>query len=162
VIEKTRDRPRFPTDYGIDTSPEGMLEWATVEVALSGARTYWIATAGSRPHLTPIWGAWIADHLFIEGGPTTRWARNLAADPAATAGVDSSGLQVMVEGSVMLVEPDGDTYVAIASQYEAKYPYRPDPGAMYRLRPEKALAWSIASIEDFAATPTRFKFEEEK
>lgn len=159
---KTRDRPRFPESYGIESSPEGMLDWPPVETALREAAIYWVATAGDGPHITPIWGAWAADRLYLEGGSTTRWARNLAADPRASVGVDVSRLQVLVEGLVVTVEPDPPLHEAIASQYASKYPYRPDPGSMFELRPRKVLAWSVATIDAFASTPTRFRFEEDE
>lgn len=56
--------------YGIPEGVEGTLPWAWAEDRLAGAETYWVATTrpGGRPHLVPIWAAWLDGRLWFEGG----------------------------------------------------------------------------------------------
>ena len=57
------------------------MAWSYAQALLTDARYFWLATVdpGQRPYLTPLWGVWIDDALYLDGAPTTRWARNLTA-----------------------------------------------------------------------------------
>jgi hypothetical protein len=163
VSSPRRDRPVFPAGYGISTEAAGMLEWERVDRALAGAAVYWLATVrpDGGPHTTPIWGSWAHGGLHFDGGDTTRWARNLAVNPAISVGVDHHGLNITLQGQVRVITPDPDRFAAVADGYAAKYPYRPELHAFWCVEPEVVLAWDISSLEAFAATPTRFRFEED-
>lgn len=140
-----------------------MLDWHRVDGALSNAPIYWLATVSEkgRPHSTPIWGAWARGHLYFEGGNDTRWARNLVGNPHIAVGVDSEGLHITVNGRVSVVHPAIDVFTDIAKGYGTKYDYRPEQsGSFYRVSPATILAHDMATVEDFAKTPTRFTFEE--
>jgi hypothetical protein len=158
----TRRRPGIPADYGVSQAEEGMLEWGDVAAALQEASVFWIATTrpDGAPHLIPIWGAWVGTAGYIEGGPHTRWARNLVSGSAVHLGVDHAGLQVMVRGGAAQEEVDATLQSAIADGYEAKYPYRPEGSDFWAIRPGTVLAWSTSSLESFGSTPTEFVFEE--
>lgn len=157
-----RDRPEFPSDYGIATGEEGMLEWGRVDEALAGTSIFWVATVrpDRSPHLTPIWGGWDGAAVHIEGGETTLWARTLAANPRVAVGSDHAGLQVTVRGTARRETPVD--FEAVAGNYASKYPYRPEPGPMWVIRPRTIVAWDTSTFEAFATTPTRFTFEEER
>ena len=154
------ERPQAPTGYGYSTEPEGMLSWEAVGAALGAATLYWIGTIrpDGSPHLHPIWGGWVGHHLYFEGGETTRWAKNLSADPRVSFGVETSGLHISGRG---LVEqgPAGDDFKAVVSNYGSKYEYKPQADAFYKVTPEVVIALNMSSLEDFAKSATRFRFE---
>jgi nitroimidazol reductase NimA-like FMN-containing flavoprotein (pyridoxamine 5'-phosphate oxidase superfamily) len=158
-----RQRPAIPTSYGIATGFDGMLEWSRVATVLRDATILWVATSrpDGDPHLIPIWGAWADGAAYIEGGDETRWAKNLAGGSAVHVGVDGDGLQVMVRGTAAKHDVDAATQRAIADVYTAKYPYRPEGTTFWVIRPASVLAWSTATVDAFASTPTEFVFEEE-
>jgi nitroimidazol reductase NimA-like FMN-containing flavoprotein (pyridoxamine 5'-phosphate oxidase superfamily) len=140
-----------------------MLEWVRVAAVLRNATIYWVATTRTdgAPHLIPIWGAWVDDTAYIEGGDETLWARNLAAGSAVHVGVDGDGLQVMVRGRATKRDVDSATQTMIADVYAGKHPYRPEGHTFWEIRPSSVLAWDTATIDAFATTPTEFVFEEE-
>ncbi len=159
----TRERPHAPADYGYSTEPEGMLTWSTVHEALAAATVYWIGT--TRPdgsaHLHSIWGGFVSNHLYIEGGATTRWARNIAADPRLSFGVDSNGLHVSGRG-VAHRGPAGKAFAELGAAYDNKYDYRPENDEFWTIAPSIVIALDMSSLESFATSPTRFTFEEEQ
>jgi hypothetical protein len=157
-----RDRPEFPASYGIATGEEGMLEWERVDTTLAATPVYWVATVrpDGSPHVTPIWGGWDGAAIHIEGGGTTVWARALAFDPRVAVGCDHDGLQITVRGIAHREMPAD--FEAVADVYAAKYPYRPEPGSLWVIRPRTILAWDTSTLEAFAHTPTRFTFEEDR
>jgi len=154
------ERPRAPKGYGYSTQPEGMLEWGRVREALAAANLYWIATKrpDGGPHLHPIWGGWVGSHLYFEGGDTTRWARNLEGDKRVGFGVESKGLHISGRGVVEYTQAGAD-FKALAANYVSKYPYKPQSDQFFRVTPTIVIALGMTSMEEFAATPTRFRFE---
>lgn len=155
-----RDRPGIPESYGIATGEEGMLEWFSVDAALAATSHYWISTvrANGEPHLIPIWGGWAHNRLHIEGGDDTLWFRNLMRSPRVAVGCDHEGMQIILYGMASYGPVDG--FEAVADNYEAKYPYRPEAKDMWEIAPSTVLAWVTATVNDFATSPTRFRFEE--
>lgn len=155
-----RERARAPKGYGFSTSPVGMLEWSRVESALAEADVLWLGTVrpDGGPHMTSIWGVWVDEHLFFEGGDDTRWARNLAADPRLGFGVASNGLHISGRGAVVKAAA-GPAFAAVADAYGAKYQYRPQEDRFNRVDPEVVIALDLGSLEAFASSPTRFRWE---
>ncbi|MGA9595263.1 MAG: pyridoxamine 5'-phosphate oxidase family protein [Acidimicrobiia bacterium] len=157
----TRRRPGIPESYGVASGEEGMLLWDDVSAALAAASVYWVSTVGQDggPHLIPLWGAWVQDLAFIEGGDDTRWARNLTdGDGRLHVGIDHEGMQVMVRGVASAVTVAGAMQTVIADGYEDKYPYRPEGSRFWRITPEHVLAWKTDTIEAFGSSPTQFVF----
>ncbi|HKX74515.1 MAG TPA: pyridoxamine 5'-phosphate oxidase family protein [Acidimicrobiia bacterium] len=154
------ERPTAPAAYGFATGPQGMLPWEQVSQALAAANLYWIGTVrdDGGPHLHSIWGGFVGNHLYFEGGPTTRWARNLIADPRVSFGVESDGLHITGRG-VVSGRGAADDFAAVASNYGSKYDYRPENDDFYRVTPEVIIALDMSSLEAFAQSPTRFRFE---
>jgi hypothetical protein len=154
-------RPTAPKAYGFSTQKKGMLSWDTVRDALAAASLYWIGT--TRPdgasHIHPIWGGWVGETGYFEGGDTTRWARNLVRDPRVSFGVDSNGIHVSGRGGVTK-GPAGEQFGELGANYEAKYEYRPEAdGSFWRIAPEVIIALDMSSMDSFATSPTRFTFE---
>ncbi|MEX2624972.1 MAG: pyridoxamine 5'-phosphate oxidase family protein [Acidimicrobiia bacterium] len=160
MTDPVAERPQAPAGYGYSTEPKGMLDWVRVREALAAANVYWIATKrpDGAPHLHPIWGGWVGSHLYFEGGPTTKWARNLAGDLRVGFGVESKGLHISGRGVVEYTGAGAD-FKALANNYVGKYPYKPTTDMFYRVAPTVIIALSMSSMEEFASTPTRFRFE---
>jgi hypothetical protein len=161
LIVITTCRPGIPESYGIETSDAGMLDWADVSGTLASSRLFWVSTVAptGAPHLIPIWGAWVDDAAYIEGGDDTRWARNLAqGDGRVHLGVDHGGTQVIVRGTASQVDLPGDLQREVADAYDSRYPYRPEGTRFTRITPSQVLAWRTDTVEAFASTPTQFDF----
>ena len=156
------DRPHGP-GYGVPRSRAGLLPWSWARERLERAHVYWLATSSpaGRPHLIPIWGAWVDDRWYVEGGQT-RWQRNLHANPQLAIHVEVGSEVVIVEGAATeLLAPAPAVAAPIVAGY-AKYrdpeDYEADPanwaaGGLWCLEPMVAFAWS-----SFPRDMTRFRF----
>jgi hypothetical protein len=111
--------------------------------------------------MIPIWGAWVDDRWYVEGGPT-RWQRNLRANPQLAVKVEFGKEVVIVEGTAReIVAPEpalASRILAGYAKYHAAEGYDADvanwaEGGLWELRPVKAFAWSI-----FPDDMTRFRF----
>ena len=158
--EPTASRPAAPPPYRFSASPAA-LPWSHAHERLARARTYWLATVrpDGRPHVTPIWGVWLDGALYFDGHPGTRWARNLAGNPACAVHLESGDDVVILEGSVEDLDRVTDTALAtrIVEVWRAKYGrLTPDPAGrgLFRFRSRTARAWSDASLTD----GTRWRF----
>ncbi len=136
--------PPVPSD---PESTEGMIPWSRVRERLERAQNYWLATTrpDGRPHVVPVWGAWLDEALYFDGLRTNRWARNIAANPAIAVHLESGDDVVIIEGMVEVVTTDeelGAHIVAVyASKYDDPFPQPATPG-IFRLRPRTARAWT--------------------
>ncbi|HEX5416311.1 MAG TPA: pyridoxamine 5'-phosphate oxidase family protein [Chloroflexota bacterium] len=150
-------RLKMPKHYQAAKGDE-IISWSSVADKLAQARNYWLATTNpdGRPHVTPVWGAWVADIFYFDGIFTARWARNLASNPAASIHLESGDEVVIVEGKVDDVAADQDLAARIIAEWQEKYGrLLPEPtGGMYRLIPRVARAWSR-----FPDDATRWEFE---
>ena len=76
-------------EYGVDTPDWQPLPWEWAAERLAVNRNYWVVTASGagRPHALPVWGVWDDDvHRFcFSCGPSSRKARNIAANPAVAS-----------------------------------------------------------------------------
>jgi hypothetical protein len=162
VSEPRVDRPHVP-GYGIPRSTKGVLPWSWAVERLERAEVYWLATAdsGGAPHLNPIWGAWVDGRWYVEGG-STRWQRNLRANPRMAIHVDSpNGDVVIVEGAatelVAPASPLGGRILAGYAKYRPGYEATADnwaQGGLWELHPVKAFAWT-----QFPKDMTRYRFD---
>lgn len=161
TTEPRIDRPHVP-GYGIPETKNGTLPWSWARERLDKAMVYWLATSGAEnaPHLVPIWGAWVDDRWYVEGGPT-RWKRNLHQNPQAAIHVEFGDEVVIVEGRARdRSDPEPATATRVLEGY-AKYKaigYEADVanwtgGGLWELQPVKAFAWS-----SFPADMTRYTF----
>lgn len=156
------ERPDAPKAYGYSTKPAGMHPWERVASAIAAAHIYWIGTVlpDGGPHQHPIWGGFVGTTLYFEGGPTTRWGRNLGDRPVASFGVESEGLHISGRGPVSKGAA-GDDFKALRANYAGKYQafgYSPSNDDFYRLNAEVIIAIDASSMEAFASSPTRFRF----
>jgi PPOX class probable F420-dependent enzyme len=153
-------RPRFPHVYGIHEDEEGLLDWSWATERLAQARNYWISTTrpDGRPHAMPVWGVWLDDAFYFSSAPSSRKAKNLAANPAIVVHLESGDEVVVLEGRAEHVT-DEDILRRLSEDYSRKYEFdvtftRQGRGLVI-VRPEIAYAWRE---QDFPATATRFEF----
>lgn len=154
-------RPHIP-GYGVPKSMKGTLAWDWARDRLQRAMVYRMATADANgaPHLIPIWGAWVNDRWYVEGGPT-RWKRNLKANPQIAINVEFGDEVVLVEGPAREIEGLDDSEAKAVLEGYAKYKsigYEAEAsnwtgGGLWELKPTKAFAWS-----SFPKDITRFTF----
>lgn len=141
--EPQAGRPHVP-DYGIPQDEDGILPWSHAVQRLERSSNYWIGTAtgDGTPHAVPVWGVWVDGALYLGGGPDTRWARNLAANPRVTVHLESGSDVVILEGEVGRIAEDREPLVTrIMDAYESKYDLR-HPAPFWELRPRVAFAWT--------------------
>jgi hypothetical protein len=140
------ERPNFPPDYGIHPATSGMLPWKFVQERMARARNYWIATSrpNGRPHAMPVWGVWVDEMLCFGTDRDSRKARNLAANAAVVAHLESGKEVVIIEGVAVEVT-DRERLSRIDEEYFAKYKMRLlgfSAGAIiYSVQPRVAFAW---------------------
>ncbi|TMC13042.1 MAG: pyridoxamine 5'-phosphate oxidase [Chloroflexi bacterium] len=144
--EPAASRLKLPPGYRNPPRNASLLPWARARVRLEQAETYWIATAGpdGRPHVASLWGVWVEDALYFDGFSGARWARNLAANPAAVVHLDDGNDVVIVEGRVDDIVPPLATGEQVADAWSRKYRrLAPEPtSSIYRLTPHAARGWT--------------------
>lgn len=154
--EPKASRPHVP-GYGIPETTKGMLPWSHADERLARSMHYWVATTSEdgRPHSVPVWGVWVDGAVCFGGGPDTRWARNLKANPKVAVHLEKGDDVVILEGDVERVEnPDDPLVTSVQEAYKKKYKM-PHPPPFWVLRPTKAFAWH----KDLR-TATRFQFRQ--
>jgi hypothetical protein len=145
------ERPHVP-EYGIPETLDGALPWTWARERLESALEYWVATTrpDGRPHLMPLWVAWVDEAAWFEGGLQTRRARNLELNAGCAIGIDDGIESVIVEGiAARVTELDPgqiERLVAGYEKYVAARDYRVDPanwriGGLWRVRPTVAFGW---------------------
>lgn len=158
-------RPHVPDGYQAPAGRQRLLPWEHARKRLEEAIHYWVATVrpDGRPHVTPIWGVWLDDAFYFDGSPETRRHRNIAHNPAVAVHLEDGADVVIVEGQATAVDDPAPTLTArLAERYGAKYAsrgYAPEPdtwdaGGLYRMRPQKVLAWTT-----FPDDMTRWLFD---
>lgn len=162
AAQPTPSRPYMP-DYGISgpSSGTGLLPWSWAHERLVAAHDYWVATIhpDGRPNVTPVWGVWDGQTLWISCGPRSRKARNLERDGRVTATTDDANEPVVLEGTARRIR-DRDANVEFAELLNAKYGtgYGVEfllANASFRVAPQRAFG---LTQEDFSGSPTRWTF----
>jgi hypothetical protein len=162
--EPRASRPHIP-EYGIPKIEEGMLPWSHVSERMEKSLNYWIGTVSPRgePHATPVWGVWLDDALYFDGGPHTRRGRNMAANPNVAVHLESGDEVVILQGKIEQINGRDRAFsTRLAAAYAVKYKhkgYAPasdtwDQGGLYVLRPRVVFAWSR-----FPQDTTRWVFD---
>lgn len=137
----------MPRGYQSPAGAGDPLPWSHVVERLEGALNYWLATSrpSGRPHVTPVWGAWVAGALYFDGIPTARWARNLVANPHAAVHLESGTDVVILDGLVEDLVTGAEVAARIIEIWTAKYGRllpQPNTSGIFRLQPRTARAWS--------------------
>lgn len=150
--------PKPLPGYDLPASHERLLTWAFVVEQMTASDFYWLASTypDGRPHTVPLWGVWFEDRLHVDGGPQTRWARNLFANPKVSVHVPSAEQVVIIEGTARdLDDPDLDaaTWKRLDTLFQRKY--KVEEGSPYWvIEPRLVLAWDGPTLE----TMTRWVF----
>ncbi len=108
----------------------------------------------------PVWGIWLDDLFYFSTGPTTRKARNLAANPRVVVHLESGAELVVVEGRAREIR-DAPTIARFVAGYNPKYGWdftvaQLETGGLFEVRPERAFAWLGDEGEAFSGTATRW------
>lgn len=128
-----------------------------VLAALAPARGYWLATVGARgaPHVAPVWGAVSAGALHLYSERSTVKARNLARDDRVSVHLESAEDVLIVSGRLVDLGQPRD-WPSVLEAFAGKYDrpddreYLPDDpvfDVLYRLEPDRALAWRLSDYE---------------
>ncbi|MDQ2743831.1 MAG: pyridoxamine 5'-phosphate oxidase family protein [Chloroflexota bacterium] len=157
--EPTPSRLVMPRGYQVPTGTMGLIPWARAVERLEQAQNYWLATTNpeGRPHVTPVWGVWVEGALYFDGIPSSRWARNLDANPALAVHLESGEDVLILEGLAEDLVIDPDLGARVIEAWSGKYGRlqpKPVTDGIFRLRPRVARAWS-----QFPEDATRFRFE---
>lgn len=158
--------PEEPLLYGTHL-PAVRLPWKWALSRLTGARSYWIATASAdgRPHTRPVWGIWFEDAFYFSTG--SQAVANLARSPEITVHLESGSEVVIVEGGASLLA-DRSLIERVVADYNAKYEWDMDPddppGPLYEVRPRIVFGWVVdpSGLDGgsaFHATATRWRFD---
>jgi hypothetical protein len=123
-----------------------------------------------RPHAAGVGAAYHDGDLYVQCGPETRKARNLATNPACTLSVGLEGLDLVVEGDAERVT-DASTLEAVAAVYrDGGWPVEVDgdaftapysapsagPPPWHLFRITARTAFGVATAEPYGATRWRF------
>ncbi len=139
----------------------GLMPWRWAEERLTEARNYWLTTTRSdgRPHSMPVWGVWHDGAFYFSTGPSSRKARNLAANPNCVVCPESADKALILEG-VAAVVADALVLRPVLEAYERKYNWEmdPDSGPYYVVRPKVVFAF-IELARETDGSPTRWTFE---
>jgi PPOX class probable F420-dependent enzyme len=167
MAEPLGERPDMAA-YGTDTPDWQPLPWAWARERLSANHNYWLVTvsAAGAPHALPVWGVWHHDdqRFMFSCAPSSRKARNIAANPRVVVTVDSTVECISVEG-VAAPLTDDTRITAWVDRYVAKYGNESPEGlgafvrqhAMFEVTPSTAFA-IIEREDEFATRATRWRF----
>ena len=142
-----------PAEYLNPRTADGLLPWSYARERLESARNYWLTTVrpNGRPHVTPLWGAWVGNALYFDGSPETRWGRNIATNPAASINLSNPDRAIIVEGTIEFVTTDDALAALLIAAWETKYgQYPPEPATrgIYLLSPTVARGWTHGDLRD--------------
>jgi len=156
VADPTPRRVRAPSEYSFPESAEAFLKWSYAQDLLEQARFYWLATTGraGTPYLTPLWGVWVDEALYLDGAPTTRWARNMLARPEVAFHIGDGDQVVIVDGVADDFTAEPQLGRRIVDAWNGKYGSNlPEPvnDGVFRVRPKVARAWSRETFGDGTA-----------
>jgi hypothetical protein len=160
------------TIYGSQTIPWSRPRELLAVGSLGPDVTFVLGTVrpDGRPHAAGIGAAWYDGDLYFQTGPTTRKARNIAANPACTMFGSLPGMDLVFEGEAGRVA-DTATLEALAAVYrDGGWPVQvegdaftapysapsagPPPWHLFRLTAHTVFA--VASAEPHGATRWRF------
>lgn len=171
-----RTRSRTPSSGdALTASGAEPLAWTDIRRAVDGAELCWLTSLGpdGSPHTRPVLTVWVGDRCFTTANPTTRKARNLAADPRCSLATSTPELDVTIEGVVADID-DGTLLAAVSEAYVRTHgwPATVDVGALdapygaptagpppYRvLEVEPHRVFAFGTTEALGPRSTRFTF----
>jgi hypothetical protein len=87
----------------------------------SGGPTCWLATSrpNARPHVAGVVGLWLDETLYFVSGPSTRKARNLAADARCSFAISLPDIDLVLDGSASRVT-DAATLTRVSEAFTVR------------------------------------------
>jgi len=151
-------RPYMP-GYGILGPAEGsgLLPWSWAEEKLVASHDYWLATTApdGRPNVTPVWGAWLGERLWLSCSRESRKARNLGRDPRCTVTTDDALNPVIIEGTAVSQSDGGDVQLftdTVNAKYGSDYGVEFfSDNALFAVTPQRVFGLMES---DFSGSPT--------
>jgi len=108
-------------------------------------RNIWLATvrADGRPHLVPIWFAWVNEHFYICTEGKSVKVRNLLANPRISVSLEDGNKPVIAEGKVVLIERPypAEVIAAFKDKYQWDISTDNSYNVLIEITPEKWLKW---------------------
>lgn len=149
---------RLPAGYN-SSGEQSPLAWPEVQTRLEQAKHFWFSTADAdgAPHARPIWAAWVDQTLYADGDVrSTRWGRDLLANPRIQVHLESATEVVIVDGRFSMTNDlTPEAFGRVQASYLARYEsYQPESAdGLFMIKPRQVLAWSR-----FPVDVTRFSF----
>jgi hypothetical protein len=93
------------TLYGTETMPWSLPRELLSVGSFGPATACFLGTVQpeGRPHAAGVGGAWYDGDVYVQAGPNTRKARNIAANPACTVSASFPGMDLVFEGEARRV-----------------------------------------------------------
>jgi PPOX class probable F420-dependent enzyme len=117
----------------------------TVLHRLETEKNIWVATVrpDGRPHLTPVWFAWVGEKVYICITPKTVKARNIATNPQVSLALEDGSKVVICEGAAAVIAAPWP--VEVAAVFRRKYNWDintdGDYSVLVAVEPIKWLVW---------------------
>lgn len=112
---------------------------------LRDEQNLWLATTrpDGRPHLTPIWFAYVDDRFYVCTSSKAVKVRNVRANPKASVSLESGNQPVIVEGEARVL---GRPYPpSVAAEFVRKFDWdldsEPEYDALIEVTPTKWMRW---------------------
>jgi hypothetical protein len=163
LSDPVAERPHAP-GYEVREGPDGLLPFSWARERLAVARTWWVASVrpDGRPHVMPIWGAWVDDRAYLLGQLTARWGRNLQRNPACVVHIEQGDDVVIIEGDARLVTaPDQRLLDGLKAAF-ARYAATPDavvePAAWIGKGFWEVVPHTVFGFSDYVTDATRWRF----
>ena len=165
--------PTTALDERFSAPGTAATSWTDARQVLADAQLCWITTVRTdgRPHATPLVAVWLDEALHFTTGAGEQKGVNLAANPQVVLATGQNrwdtGLEVVVEGRAERVTYEA-ALARLAEAWTAKWdgsrrfevsdgafrhPGNDDPSLVYRVAPEKVLAFGQGTF-----TQTRHRF----
>jgi PPOX class probable F420-dependent enzyme len=141
-----------------------VLTWSDVSARLEVEKVYWLHTTGpdGAPNASPVWGASVAETLYVYSRTATVKARNLSLNPRVALHLES-GTEVLIVHGELEHRGHPRQRPEVLNAFGAKY-HEPDEVAflpsedpafdvLYALEPRWAITWSLP---DTAASTRRW------
>jgi hypothetical protein len=151
--------------YGVAGPDEGqgLLDWSWAVERLTKSHDYWLASTwpDGRPHVMPVWGAWLEDAVWCSSSLRSRKYTNLARDARCTVTTDNAYEPVIIEGVAEVRRDERSLRLfldATNAKYDTNYElsfFDPNVNAVFAISPAVAIGLDEA---DFTGTPTRWRF----
>jgi PPOX class probable F420-dependent enzyme len=91
-----------------------------IERRLQTEQNLWLASVrpGGRPHLVPVWFAWVEGKIYLCTGADSVKVRNLRQNPRVSVALEDGNRPIVIEGRA---QPIGQADAAVVGEFQRKY-----------------------------------------